>query len=372
MKKISVIGLGKLGLCFALNLESKGYDVVGIDINNDYVDLINSKKLKSSEEYVESLLKKSKNLNASTNLEDALVNDLLFVVVATPSLPNGKYDHQQIENLIINLQKLGKQSKRKELIICCTTMPTYCEEIQKRLDDYNYKVSYNPEFIAQGTIIRDQLYPDMILIGQHDEISGKLIENVYLDLVENNPIICKMSTTEAELTKISINCFVTTKISFANMIGDICNNLSISHQKVLNAIGSDSRINNKYLKWGFGFGGPCFPRDNRALGIFAEELNIKPSIPLASDEYNNIHLQYQIDQFLKTNEKDHVEIHGVSYKKNSIIIEESQQLKFAIELAKRGIKVTIIDRIEVIEQVKKIYGNLFEFKTNNEIENKYA
>ena len=173
-----------------------------------------------------------------------------------------------------------------------------------------------------------------------------------------------MSRTEAEITKISINCFVTTKISFANMIGDICNKLEISHFNVLNAIGCDSRINNKYLKWGYGFGGPCFPRDNRALGIFAEEINIDPLIPKASDQYNNIHLNYQIEDFIRKNEKQTIEIDGVSYKKDSIIIEESQQLKFAVELAKKGLKIVIKDKIEVITQVKKIYGDLFEYTSN--------
>ena len=143
-KKISVIGLGKLGLCFALNLENKGYDVIGIDINEDYINQINDKILKSSEKDVEYLLYKSKNLFASSNISLALENDVIFVVVATPSLPNGKYDHKQIEILIDKLQSLGKQSKRKELVICCTTMPTYCDEIQNKLDNFNYKISYNP------------------------------------------------------------------------------------------------------------------------------------------------------------------------------------------------------------------------------------
>jgi UDPglucose 6-dehydrogenase len=363
-KKISVIGLGKLGLCFALNLEKKGFQITGIDIDENYINSINYKTLKSPEKDVELLLSRCENLYASNNLELALENDIIFVVVATPSLPNGKYNHEQIDILVSKLKKIGKQQKRKDLVICCTTMPTYCDKIQEELDSYNYKISYNPEFIAQGSIIKDQLYPDMVLIGQADEISGNLIENVYKNLVENQPVFCKMSRTEAEITKISINCFVTTKISFANMIGDICNKLEISHFNVLNAIGCDSRINNKYLKWGYGFGGPCFPRDNRALGIFAEEINIDPLIPKASDQYNNIHLNYQIEDFIRKNEKQTIEIDGVSYKKDSIIIEESQQLKFAVELAKKGLKIVIKDKIEVITQVKKIYGDLFEYTSN--------
>ncbi|MDP1881197.1 MAG: hypothetical protein Q8K60_09695, partial [Parachlamydiaceae bacterium] len=205
-----------------------------------------------------------------------LDNDIIFIIVSTPSLPDGKYDHSQVDSVIDKLIQLGRQDKIKDLVICCTTMPEYCDSVQRKLDNYNYRVSYNPEFIAQGTIIYNQQYPDMVLIGEADTKAGEILVNIYSNLVRNKPHYARLSRTEAEICKIALNCFLTTKISYANMVGDVLLKSGFNPEDVLNAIGSDSRVGNKYLKWGYGFGGPCFPRDNRAFAIYAEQIGVDP------------------------------------------------------------------------------------------------
>jgi UDPglucose 6-dehydrogenase len=166
-----------------------------------------------------------------------------------------------------------------------------------------------------------------------------------------------MSCTEAELVKLATNCFLTTKISFANMVGDIANRLECNANIVLKAIGTDSRVGSKYIKPGFGFGGPCFPRDNRALAKCGEELGIDAVISKATDEMNDKHLQYQIENFVKNNpdKTKEIEIEYVTYKKDSILLEESQQLKFALELKKLGYSIKLLDqREEVLTQLKDL------------------
>jgi nucleotide sugar dehydrogenase len=286
-------------------------------------------------------------------------------MVSTPSLDNGKYDHSQIDKVIEQLKTFGKQSERKTIVIGCTTYPGYCESLQTKINDLNYSVVYNPEFIAQGNIIEGQLNPDLVLIGENDVNSGNIVQKIHETMCGNSPKVFRMSLTESEITKLSINCYITTKISFANMIGDLCNKLDVNHENVLNAVGADSRINNKNLKWGYGFGGPCFPRDNRALGILCEENGIDGKIPKASDEYNDLHSTYHTN-FLYKNKVNNNEIliDGVSYKKGSVLIEESQQLKVAIMLSELGVNVTIQDNEHVINQIKKI-GN-FNFKYNEQ------
>ena len=352
---ISIVGIGKLGLCLALNLEKKGFNIIGVDMHQNYIDSLNNKSFTTSEPFVNNLLQESKNVYFTTELKQALENDIIFVVVKTPSTHDWKYDHTQIEEIANKLISFGKQPTRKDLIINCTTFPGYCDTLQEKLKDYNYFVSYNPEFIAQGTIIRDQVYCDAVLIGEADECAGELISGIYKEMVESTPVYTRMSRTEAELTKLSVNCFLTTKISYANMIGDIANRLGCDSGKVLEAIGTDSRIGNKYLKPGFGFGGPCFPRDNRALAKCGEEVGVDAVISKATDEMNEKHLQYQIEDFIKThpNKEKTIEIDFVTYKKDSILIEESQQLKFALKLQKLGYKVKIIDnRTEVLSELK--------------------
>jgi nucleotide sugar dehydrogenase len=356
-KGVSIIGVGKLGLCLSLNLERNGYSVIGVDISEQYISDLNNKKYKTLEPHVEDYLKSSKNVLFTSDLKKSLENDILFIVVQTPSTSDWQYDHSNIDKICDALISFGKQKTRKDLIINSTTFPQYCEKLHKKMVEYNYYVSYNPEFIAQGSIIKDQVNCDNVLIGECDTIAGDLIESIYNTMCESKPIINRMGLTEAELTKISVNCFLTTKISYANMIGDIADRLGCDSNKVLNAVGSDSRIGSKYLKPGFGFGGPCFPRDNRALSNCAMAVGVDAVISKATDDMNAKHLLYQIENFVKNNpNKDkEVEIEYVTYKKNSMILEESQQLKFAIELKNLGYKIKVMDnRDEVNQQLKGI------------------
>ena len=369
LDNISIIGVGKLGLCLSLNLEKKGFNILGVDIIDEYVNSLNNKTFKSAEPYVTEYLKKSKNITFTSDLEKAIDNDVIFVVVQTPSTIDGKYDHQYIEKIVDKLITFGKQDRRKDLIINCTTFPGYCDSLHKKLNKYNYYVSYNPEFIAQGSVIQDQLLPDSILIGGCDEYAEQLINDIWLKVVESKPFYHKVNRIEAEIIKLSVNCFITTKISFANMIGNIVKKAGGDVDKVLNVIGESYRvgsIGNSYLKYGYGYGGPCFPRDNRALSVFAKELGTPADISISTDIFNKKHLDFQIKEFINNNDiKIPVKLTGVTYKKNSDIIEESQQLAFAVGIATEGFDVTIRDNIFVLKQVKKIYNNLFKYEEIN-------
>lgn len=359
---ISIIGVGKLGLCLGLNLERSGHNIVAIDVNETYIECLKNKTFKTTEPFVCEYLNSS-NINFSTDIKKSLENDIIFIVVQTPSTPEWKYDHSHIETIADKLISFGKQPSRKDIIINCTTFPGYCEKLNDRLEKYNYHVSYNPEFIAQGSIINDQKYCDLVLIGESDKYIGNVIEQIYSSICLSKPTIHRMTPTEAEITKLSINCFLTTKISFANMIGDISLNYKCNPDVVLNAIGSDTRIGKKYLKYGFGFGGPCFPRDNKALAKCASEVGIDATISNATDVYNTLHLENQINNFITENSDKSKEIHidQVSYKKGIPILEESQQLKYALKLQNLGYSITIHETAETIELLKKSYGNKFKY-----------
>lgn len=362
--KITIIGIGKLGLCFALILEKAGYNVVGVDIDEKYVQKINDKTLNSSEPQVNSYLHDSKNFTSTTNINNALdSSDIIFLFVATPSLNNGSYDHSQINRVIDQIINHGALKEKKHLIIGCTTMPGYCDTIKKKLDSYGYTVYYNPEFIAQGSIINDLINPDILLIGKIGESDGNKITTIYSSFLKSNPSIHFMTLKEAEITKIALNCFLTTKISYANMVGDISTAAGCDPAVILNAIGSDSRIGSKNMKYGFGFGGPCLPRDNKAFKLFANDFNIDAVISSASDTANKLHLQFQVENFIKNNNiSDLVILSQLAYKSNSDIIDESQTLAFAVEIADKGYKVKIKDRQEIVQQIKKKYGNLFLYE----------
>jgi len=364
MKKSSILGVGRLGLCWALNLEKNGYNIIGVDINSDYVDSLNNKTFKSKEPGVDDYLKKSNNFIATTSLEKGIEHsNMIYIVVATNTLEDGHYDHSIIDSIVDSIIKLGYQSERKHIILQSTTIPGYCDSIEKALEDCNCSLSYNPEFIRQGSIISDQKKPDMVLIGNRDFEAKQLLLEAYKDMCTNEPKFNIMDNLSAEITKLGLNCFLTTKISFTNMIGDLATKVGAHPDKILKAISSDTRVGEKLMQYGFGYGGTCLPRDNRALAVFAKESNMPIDISIASDNMNKKHLEFQVSEFINTNDiSKPVRLTGVSFKPGSDIIEESQKLAFAISLAKKGYKITIIDTALVLENIKEKYGEMFNYE----------
>lgn len=369
-KNISVIGVGKLGIAFALNAEQAGFNVVGVDIDEKYVSDLNNKKITTYEPDVKRYLLNSRKFKATTSISEAIEHsNNIFLIVATPTDPEYGYDHSQVDDVVNKLISFGKQLNTKHLIICCTVLPGYTDKVSNLLQPFNWHVSYNPEFIAQGQIIRDQILPEIVLIGEGNEFVGNWLEEFYTHFCSLKPKFHRMSPLSAEITKISLNCFLTTKISYANMIGDICTIVGAETEKVLKAIGGDSRIGNKYLQYGYGYGGPCFPRDNRTLYKYSEKLGYKAAISIASDESNEQHLNFQVNNRLKNLDKNTpIVFDTVTYKPGTIILEESQQLKTAVMLADKGMDVRIIEHPEVIEQLKNAYGCLFTYIERQEKE----
>eukprot|EP01089_Gocevia_fonbrunei_P009355 TRINITY_DN2162_c0_g1_i2.p2 TRINITY_DN2162_c0_g1~~TRINITY_DN2162_c0_g1_i2.p2 ORF type:complete len:177 (-),score=34.99 TRINITY_DN2162_c0_g1_i2:78-608(-) len=172
-----------------------------------------------------------------------------------------------------------------------------------------------------------------------------------------------MNPESAEITKLAINCFITMKISFCNMIGDIADKTTSADKfTILDAVGTDSRIGKKYFKPGYGFGGPCFPRDNKALGNYSKSVDVNPLLMTATDEYNSYHSDIIVEKFLEENQDNYV-FEDVAYKENCPvpIIEHSQKLLVAFRLTKAGKKVTIKDRKKIIAEVQKEYGSTFDY-----------
>jgi len=365
-KNVTVIGVGRLGLGLALLIEKGGYNVCGVDIFPDYVKSLNDKTYKTKEPEYEKLLQNSNNFHSTTSLEKGLqFSDLIFIVVQTPNGGGERfYDHTILSNLLFKINKY--KIKNKDIIVGCTVMPKYIDEIGKQLIENceNTTLNYNPEFIAQGEIIKGFINPDIILIGtEKEELGGKLKE-IYSTFILSQPRYCILNPLEAEIVKITINGFITTKLSFANMISDVCDECGADKHKVLNSVGSDSRIGNKYFKPGYSFGGPCFPRDTVALKQFVDKMQINSDLLKATTKYNKEHVKFQTEQILRENPtKKEFVFTDICYKENSKIpiIEESAKLKIAANLARMGKRVTIKDEVQLINETKKEYGNLFNY-----------
>jgi len=361
---VTVIGIGRLGLGLALLLEAAGHRVVGVDVNADYVQCLNDKTFDSKEPGYTELLQNCKHFTASVDVDEGITHaDLVFIMVQTPNAGGERmYDHAVVSTV---LQQINDRRVRdKHIIIGCTVMPKYIDEVASFLlsDCLNTTVSYNPEFVAQGEILQGMLTPDIVLIGTHSPQVCAILKDLYAKIVRNAPTFHVMTPREAEVTKIALNGYITTKISFANMISDACDALGADKDRVLHAVGSDSRIGVKCFKSGYSYGGPCFPRDTLALALCLKHCHVKNDLLLAADAYNKIHCDVMCEAML-LEDKDAYVIENVCYKEHSNvpIIEESPKLKIAQKLRCAGKKVTIKDQAHILNEVKKQYGNIFAY-----------
>jgi len=353
---ISVIGLGKLGAVLAGVMANKGHRVIGVDVNPAYVDAINQGRATVREPGLEEIIRNNAERMSATGDVAAAVEQtqITFVVVPTPSGEDGTFSLRFVLNAAESIaQGLRRKSGYHVVVISSTVMPgstggevlPLLEQISGKKCGPDFGLCYNPEFIALGSVIRDMSSPDMILIGESDERAGAMLESLYRQVCANNPPMARMNFVNAELTKISVNTYVTTKISYANMLAEICEQVPGADCDVVSAaLGLDTRIGRKYLKGAFGYGGPCFPRDNVAFAKFAEMRGVDATIAKATDTVNRkqvSRLAARVVQLLPPGEP--VAILGLSYKPDTEVIEESQALMLARQLASEGCKVVAYD-----------------------------
>ena len=342
---IGVVGVGRLGICFALLLERAGHQVLGCDIRANYVAGLNRKQIVTNEPQVADMLAASTNFQATTDTRQVIKdNDIVYIMVATPSLADGSYDVSAVWRVVEDVKECDFDLTGKVLIVGCTTNPGDCAQIQAELADQGVKVLYNPEFIAQGSIVRDLQQADMVLIGGNDQAVMDQYAQLYTDIQTTTPQIHTMSLTAAEIVKIGVNCFLTTKISYANTLGQVLirSGLEDDIERALAAVGADTRVGNKYLKFGFGFGGPCLPRDNRSFGHYADKLGLKFNLGAVIDGFNREHADFLLKYFVEANhDRLPFYMETISYKKNTDIFEESQQYRLCQDLLAAGYTVYV-------------------------------
>jgi UDPglucose 6-dehydrogenase len=334
---IAVVGLGKLGSPLAAVLASQGHNVVGVDVNPLLVDAINHGSAPVQEPGLQERIETARSrLRATTDFVDAInATDISFVIVPTPSSPDGFFTNRWVLDAVRHIgDALCKTSRYHVVNITSTVMPgstggeirSALEYTSRRRVGESVGLTYNPEFIALGSVVRDLLSPDIVLIGESDPRAGDLLAAVYRRVVGASVPIHRMNWVNAEITKISINTFVTTKISYANMLAELCEKLPGADVDVVTrALGGDSRVGSKYLKGALGYGGPCFPRDNVAWAALAQSLGVGADIALATDMVN----QRQVDRVVSLIDRlaspdAVVAVLGLAYKPDTPVIEQSQ------------------------------------------------
>jgi len=357
--RVVVAGLGKLGLPMAAVFAESGHEVVGVDPVQPTVDALNEGRVLIAEPGLPEMIAANRErISATTDYAEAIPGaEMTFIIVPTPSGDDGAFINDYVVTALEQIGAVLRDNPQPHLVAVTSTVmpgataavlaPAFEGALGRPLGD-GVSLCYSPEFIALGSVIRDLQTPDFVLIGADDEAEGQRLADFYLGIGGGRDVpVQVMNWVNAELAKISVNSFVTMKITYANMLAGICEGLPGGDVDVVTqAIGLDTRIGRRYLKGGPPFGGPCFPRDNRALGVAAEAVGAPWDLAAATDRMNDGLAERIADAVTRaTSEGDTVAVLGLAYKDNTPVVEESAGAKVAAALAARGRTVVVHDPI---------------------------
>lgn len=353
---VSVFGLGKLGASMAAAMASRGLHVIGHDHHPKILAAFEKGETPVIESGLQELITANQQrLQAAASPSDAVHgSEFTFVVVPTPSEDTGAFSLEYVLNAFTTIgTALATKPDFHHVVLCSTVLPgamrntliPALEEASGKRCGHDFTASYNPEFIALGSVIHDYLNPEFTLVGEHDPAGGDALEKLLSSIVFNNAPCKRLSIDNAEIAKISLNAYVTTKIAFANMIADFCEKTPGGDARtVCHVLGSDTRIGGKYFRGGMPFGGPCFPRDNRALDFFATQVGCGADIPRATIGSNQAGLDRLIKEALTLSKTDSkTAILGLAYKPGTPVIDESPGVILCNSLATAGHTVAAHD-----------------------------
>ena len=378
--KLGFIGVNDVGLSFGLLCEKNGYEVLVSNMDEDYIFNLNQKICITNEPLIQSMLFDTKKFSATTSNVDVIKNsDIIFIFSPTKSNIEGNYDTTKVFDIISEFYSMSSQNvplHNKKVVICSTTNPGEVAQIQERLNMFNIKVAYNPFFTNDGEIVKDIQNHEMVLIGgEYQELINDLIQ-LHTKLKKVLVNVYTMSSKAAELTKISVNSFLSVKISYANMLGEIITKSGVEDEvnMVLNAIGGDSGIGKKHMKYGFGYGGPTINGDNKSLKYFAESIGVNTDLMSCINTSNQSHISFIKEYYIQKNPTKEIPfvMNHITYKKGTNIIEESQQFQLCVELLNDGYSVNVIEVSEVANKLNTLSesydGRLKFYKPNTKPE----
>ncbi|HET6852844.1 MAG TPA: UDP-glucose/GDP-mannose dehydrogenase family protein [Pyrinomonadaceae bacterium] len=353
--RISIFGIGYVGCVSAACFAREGHAVIGVDVNPTKADIINSGKSPIVEPGINELINdvvKAGNLRATTNSSEAIeASDISLVCVGTPSKPNGSLNLDHVRKVCEEIGAgIGAKNERHTVVIRSTMLPGSIESVaQPALEQASGKkagkdfgLCVNPEFLREGTSLKDFYAPPFTLIGADDEETAKVVRSLYANI--DAPVFTT-SVKTAEMVKYVCNCFHALKVSFANEIGNICKALELDSHEVMNVFCADAKLNlsSYYLKPGFAFGGSCLPKDLRAVSYKAKELDVETPVLSAISITNRLQVEKALDMVLRTGNK-RVGVLGFSFKAGTDDLRESPMVTLIETLLGKGLELVIYDR----------------------------
>lgn len=341
--RIGIIGCDIIGLTFALLCEEQGYEVLITDENEDFIFNLNQKICITNEPLIQGLLLNSNRLSGTTEpIEIIRESDIIFTFAETKPSVEETFDTSKIFDItkhFFTATSLDIPLYDKKFVVCSVMNPGDTDQIQKRLSMFNIEVSYNPPIVNHGSLVDNFKNSDVIIIGSDYDKTKEDLSLIYRKISKGLVNFYLMSIKSAEVTKIGIDGFLATKITYANLISNLMMKMGINDEVdlVLNAIGNDSRIGVKNFKNTYGFDGPSIPKSNRALVKYLNDVELKHALPSSVNDDNNYQIQLLKTKYIQLNPDKSIPFifDNLGYL-NDRLFDESQELKLCVELLDEG------------------------------------
>lgn len=370
---ITVIGTGYVGLVSGACFAKMGVVVTCVDVNEEKIESLKKGHIPIYEPGLSELVTKNvekERLFFTTNIKDSLSSaDIVFSCVGTPPKANGEADLSQVLSVA---KSFGQNIDKYTIFVNKSTVPVGTGEqikkiIQEELDKRNVEIAFdvvsNPEFLKEGTAIKDFMQPDRVIIGTESELAKEVMSRLYRPFLLNNFRVYFMDLLSAEMTKYAANAMLATRISFMNDIANLCDIVGANIDMVRKGIGTDERIGNKFLYAGCGYGGSCFPKDVIALIHSAEQYGYQMKVIKAVDEVNNTQKHKVVEKLKKIlpelNGKV-ISLWGLAFKPETDDMREAPSLTIIKDLLDAGAIVKAYDPIATSE-CKKYVGDNIEY-----------
>lgn len=385
--RLAVIGCGYVGLVTGACLAAAGHEVFCTDIDEKRIDLLKAGKVPIYEEHLDEVLKRAvaeEKISFTADAGEAIrAGEVIFICVGTPPKESGEADLSAIDHVA---RQVAHEARTSKLVVEKSTVPALTGvQLQKAMAAYSrggglkFHVASNPEFLREGTAVGDFFHPDRIVVGVEDEDSAAKLREVYRPILEKKfhcPIHagkCPTNTTSellvttinsAELIKHASNSFLALKISYANVIADLCERIGADVEEVTHAMGLDPRIGTQFLKAGLGFGGFCFPKDIQAFIHLSASVGVDFEMLKAAERVN----KQRIDRYFEKIRKalwvvkgKRVAVMGLAFKANTDDIRFAPALEVIRRLLEEGAQVHASDP-ESIEQTKSMFPQVAYFE----------